>query len=168
MDQLWAPWRRAFLEQPTVGECIFCQISGRQSDAEDYVLHRGETVFLSLNKYPYNVGHMMIVPYRHVIGMEELNEKESAEIFKVLRLSISAAKVTLKPDGFNIGANIGKPAGAGIEHFHIHTVPRWLGDTNFMPILTDTKVLSDNLDKVWRELSQQIKRESRDERLDRQ
>jgi len=160
LDPLWAPWRRAFLEQPTVGECIFCQISRRQSDAEDYVLYRGETVFLSLNKYPYNVGHTMIVPYRHMVGIEELNEDESAETFKVLRLSISATKAVLKPDGFNIGANIGKPAGAGIEHFHIHTVPRWLGDTNFMPILTDTKVLSDSLEKVWRDLSEEIKRQS--------
>ena len=117
-------------------------------------------MFLSLNKFPYNVGHTMIVLYRHLIALEELNENESTEIFKVLGLSISAAKAVLKPDGFNIG----KPAGAGIEHFHIHTVPRWHGDTNSMPILTDTKVLSDSPDKVWRELSQEIKRESRDER----
>lgn len=124
------------------------------------MLYRGESVFLSLNKFPYNVGHTMIVPYRHLMDIEELNADESAEIFKVLKLCISAAKVVLKSDGFNIGANIGKSAGAGIEHFHIHAVPRWPGDTNFMPILTDTKVLSDSLDKVWRELSQEIKKQS--------
>ena len=117
-------------------------------------------MFLSLNKFPYNVGHTMIVPYRHLTALEDLNENESPEIFKVLRLCTSAAKAVLKPEGFNIGANIGKSAGAGIEHFHIHTVPRWPGDTNFMPILTDTKVLSDSLDKVWRDLSKEIKRQS--------
>lgn len=117
-------------------------------------------MFLSLNKFPYNVGHTMIVPYRHLTALEELNENESTEIFRVLRLCTSAVKAVLKPEGFNIGANIGRSAGAGIEHFHIHAVPRWPGDTNFMPVLTDTKVLSDGLDKVWRDLSEEIKRQS--------
>lgn len=113
---------------------------------------------MSLNRFPYNVGHAMIIPYRHFENLEELDEKGSKELFEVLKLGTHALKAVLKPDGFNIGANIGSSAGAGMQHFHIHIVPRWLGDTNFMPVLAETKVLSNNLDKVWRELSQEIKK----------
>jgi ATP adenylyltransferase len=158
MEHLWAPWRRTYFEQPKSDECIFCLMCKKKNDPVDYVLYRGEAVLISLNRFPYNVGHTMIIPYRHLENFEELDSKESAEIFQLSNLSISMLKIVLKPTGFDIGVNIGMATGAGEQHLHFHIVPRWVGDTNFMPILTDTKVLSESLDKVWHELSQEIKK----------
>jgi len=134
-------------------------MSKRQNDPEDYIIYRGEAVFSSLNKFPYNVGHVMIIPSRHVESFEELEDQESMETLKVLKVCIAAVRAVLKPDGFNIGVNIGPSAGAGVQHFHLHLVPRWIGDTNFMPILSDTKVLSQSLDRISSALSEEIRKQ---------
>jgi len=158
MEHLWAPWRSIYFEQPKSDECIFCLMCKKQNDPSDYVLYRGEEVLISLNRFPYNVGHAMIIPYRHIENVEELNSKEAAEVFQLLNLCISVLKNVLKPTGFNIGVNIGKAAGAGEQHLHLHIVPRWVGDTNFMPVVANTRVLSESLDNVLHELSQEIKK----------
>ena len=149
MKLLWAPWRASYVEKPEE-TCIFCEKTGENKDEENLIILRGQRSFIILNRYPYNTGHLMIAPYRHVANVEDLTEEEVMEIFKLLRESIKAVKKAFKPDGFNIGVNIGKVAGAGIEgHIHIHVVPRWLGDTNFMPVTANTKVMPISLNETY-------------------
>jgi ATP adenylyltransferase len=130
--------------------CIFCEIPKENQDKENYVLYRGKFCFVILNTYPYNNGHIMIAPYTHIKNLEELNKDTINELMSLCQKSISVLKEKMNPQGFNIGANIGKVAGAGIlEHVHLHVVPRWQGDTNFMPVISDTKVMPQYLSETY-------------------
>jgi ATP adenylyltransferase len=150
MEKLWAPWRVAYLEVPAPAGCIFCVKPAEGQDAKQWILHRGERAFVILNAFPYNGGHLMVAPFRHTADLESLSPEEQIEIFSLTRLSVSLLRAAYQPDGFNIGMNLGKVAGAGVaDHLHMHVVPRWTGDTNFMPIVAETKVLPESLDQTY-------------------
>lgn len=158
MDRLWAPWRIEYILSEKEEGCLFCRVISEDRDDENLILYRGEKAYIILNKYPYNNGHLMIVPYRHVPNIEDLDDDELLEICRLTILSIKLLKHVMKPEGFNIGANIGKAAGAGIEeHFHLHIVPRWVGDTNFMPIIGDTKVVVEAIRETYKKLKKGLK-----------
>jgi ATP adenylyltransferase len=146
MDRLWAPWRLAYVTaaQTPATDCIFCDASaGRDIDL---VLLRGEHAYVILNLYPYNNGHLMVVPTRHLAALEALTPGEQIELMHLTRLSEIALNEAYRPQGINVGINLGKAAGAGIEtHLHIHLVPRWTGDTNFMTAVGQTRVLPEDL-----------------------
>ncbi len=157
MQYLWAPWRIEYVRMEKPQECIFCLFPKQNDDKKNLILYRGKHAFIIINNYPYNPGHVMIAPYRHVGTLEELTEEEWLEIHKLSSLVIQAIKNRMNPHGFNLGVNIGRVAGAGIEgHFHLHIVPRWSGDTNFMPVLSDTKVIVQGLKNTYSELKEEI------------
>lgn len=145
MKQLWAPWRSEYVQSGEAGECIFCA-ARTKSPEEGLVLFNGAVSVVMLNKFPYNSAHLMIAPVRHVANVEDLTPEEALDFFRLLRHSVTVLKKELNPAGFNIGMNVGRAAGAGIEdHLHTHIVPRWNGDMNFMPVLSDTKVIPEHL-----------------------
>ena len=142
MKHLWSPWRLEYLMEPKAEGCIFCHAAEDDDDRENLVLLRGERAFLILNRFPYNNGHFMVVPYSHVPSLEELDEPVLTEMMLLLNRGLGALRAIMSPDGFNVGANLGQVAGAGIEdHVHLHAVPRWAGDTNFMPVVGDMRVV---------------------------
>ncbi len=161
MQQIWAPWRTVYIgSQIHDTQCIFCEKLNSNQDDVNYVLLRAEKVFVLLNLYPYNNGHLLIAPNRHVGELDELEEQEILELGLVTRKMVNLLK-TFNPEGFNIGANLGRIAGAGVPgHFHIHVVPRWGGDTNFMPVLGDVKVISESLDTTYSKLKDAMVRRS--------
>ncbi len=137
--------------------CIFCTKPADDHDAENHILYRGEHCFMMLNLYPYNNGHLMVSPFQHVGNLEQLDAATLAELMAQTQLALRALRHTMNPDGFNMGINEGKIAGAGFaDHLHLHIVPRWQGDTNFMPILADVKVIPEHLDNVYRQLKASI------------
>jgi ATP adenylyltransferase len=155
-QRLWAPWRLEYIEGPKSGECIFCLARDSDDDADHHVVHRGKRVFTMLNAYPYNNGHLMVSPYEHVPSLEELDEPSLLELMTESNHALAALRGAYEPEGFNLGVNLGKVAGAGFDdHVHLHVVPRWGGDTNFMPVIGDTRVLpqglADSLEAVRRE-----------------
>ncbi len=154
MKNLWSPWRIKYIKGFKKGyECIFCTKPSSKKDRQNFILKRGKHSFVIMNIFPYNPGHLMVAPYRHVPGLDELNIKEISEIMSFVKESIKILKKAYNPDGFNIGVNMGKTAGAGFEeHMHFHIVPRWSGDTNFMPIIDKTKVISEELKKTYNKL----------------
>jgi ATP adenylyltransferase len=142
MEHLWSPWRLEYLYAPKEAGCVFCHAAASEDDRENLVLLRGERAFLILNRFPYNNGHFMVVPFAHVPSLEDLDESTLTEMMLLLNRGLAAQRTAMHPDGFNLGANLGQVAGAGVEdHVHLHAVPRWLGDTNFMPIVGDTRVV---------------------------
>ena len=142
MKHLWSPWRLEYLTAPKAEGCIFCHAAESKGDRENLVLLRGERAFLILNRYPYNNGHFMSVPYEHVPSLEDLDPPALTEMMLLVNRGMAALRACMRPDGFNVGANLGQVAGAGIEdHVHIHVVPRWTGDTNFMPVTGDMRVV---------------------------
>lgn len=159
MENLWAPWRMAFItpKTPRSNECIFCVQPAAYHDDKYYILYRGERCFMMLNLYPYNNGHLMIAPYEHTSSISLLDPETLAELMSQAQLALSAIRLAMNPDGFNMGINEGKVAGAGFaEHMHLHIVPRWNGDTNFMPVIADVKVMPEHLDNVYRQLKEAI------------
>ena len=153
MEQIWAPWRIQYIQMEKPEGCILCEKPGQSSDAQNYILYRGDKNFIILNSYPYNPGHLMVVPYRHIARLEELTEEERHEHFEIVARSIKVLRQAFIPGGFNMGANMGRIAGAGIDdHFHTHIVPRWQGDTNFMPVLTDVRVIPEALAETYQKL----------------
>lgn len=158
MDKLWSPWRanyiQSFKHKSDSEECVFCSVHQLDiNDDESLVVYKSDLCFVMLNLYPYNSGHLMIIPYRHISDIEEITNDEFAEITKLITLSKKALTDLMKPQGFNIGANIGKAAGAGIDqHIHFHILPRWIGDTNFMPAIGEVKVISQDLLETKKEL----------------
>jgi ATP adenylyltransferase len=135
-------------------ECPFCEKANQKKDKENYILLRGKRTFIILNTFPYNNGHLMVVPYRHLANLEELNQQELSELTSLVMKGVTSLKEAFNPDGFNIGLNLGEAAGAGIkDHLHIHIVPRWSGDNNFMPVVADTKVIMESLDDTYKKLS---------------
>jgi ATP adenylyltransferase len=156
MERMWAPWRREYIESDPPDRCIFCVKIGARDDAENHIIKRGETCFCMLNRYPYNVGHVMIAPHRHVASLRDLTSAEVTELFTMVGVVVELLREKIKADGFNVGINLGRIAGAGVEdHIHVHVVPRWNGDTNFMPVTADTKVLPQSLDDMYRLLTSQ-------------
>ncbi len=153
MKQIWAPWRAEYIQAEKDSVCIFCT-APQKAPEEGLVLHKGNTSIVMLNKYPYNSGHVLIAPLRHVARLEDLTDDEGADMWKLTRHSTSSLLKVFKADGFNIGLNLGKAAGAGIEeHIHLHVVPRWSGDMNFMPVLGDVKVISEHLHQTLSKLA---------------
>ena len=152
--RLWAPWRLEYIKGPKDGECIFCVGPESGDDRTKYVVRRGEHCFTMLNAYPYNNGHLMVSPYRHVASIEELEGPELVELMTLTQESLGALRRAYAPEGFNLGVNQGKIAGAGVEHHvHLHVVPRWGADTNFMPVVGDTRVLPQSLEDSFDDLS---------------
>lgn len=144
---LWAPWRIEYILSPKQGECIFCEAAAGDESHARWVVDRGELCFTILNAYPYGPGHVLVAPRRHVGELEDLESEEMLELMALARRAVAAQRGAMSPDGFNLGLNLGKVAGAGIaDHLHLHVVPRWDGDTSFMPVLADTRVVPQALD----------------------
>ncbi len=159
MKDLFAPWRIEYIRMEKHEGCIFCDFPKESEDEKNLILHRGKHAFVIMNNYPYNPGHVMVAPYRHVGSWEELSDEEIIEMHHLVSLMIRAIRRRMNPQGFNIGANLGRVAGAGIEdHVHVHIVPRWNGDTNFMPVIADTKVIPQAIEETYRELKEEIER----------
>jgi ATP adenylyltransferase len=147
MDQLWAPWRMAYIQEsePAPG-CLFCTKIREDADEANFILLRAQHCFVMLNLYPYNSGHVMVVPYQHTGEFQSVRPEVLADVMTIAQLSVSALGEVMKPEGFNLGINQGKVAGAGVpDHVHLHILPRWNGDTNFMPALADVKVIPESL-----------------------
>jgi len=153
MEKIWAPWRMEYIMMEKSEECFLCEKPKQNSDALNHILYRGKQNFVVLNSYPYNPGHLMIAPYRHVASLEELTDEELHEHIEIVVRSLKVLRQVFSPAGFNIGANMGKVAGVGLEgHVHTHIVPRWQGDTNFMPVVADTKVVSEAVADTYKKL----------------
>jgi len=153
MEHLWAPWRIEYLQRAAETGCILCQKPGEDKDEANLIVFRGQHTFIILNAFPYNPGHLMVAPYRHIADLQDFSVEEAGELFDLVKRSLALLREVMKPVGFNIGLNLGKAAGAGIDkHLHTHIVPRWDGDTNFMPVLSDTKVVSEALIGTYRKL----------------
>jgi ATP adenylyltransferase len=153
-QQLWAPWRLEYVERADAQDgCLFC-LAQDADDEERLVVHRGACAFAMLNKFPYSSGHLLVAPFRHVGDLADLGDTEALEIHGLATASLRALAETYRPDGFNLGWNLGRVAGAGVtDHVHLHVVPRWAGDTNFMPVLADVKVLPEHLAETRRRLA---------------
>ena len=153
MNHLFATWRMNYVTAPKREGCIFCDFPAKDRDEEHFILYRGGACFVILNIYPYNPGHMMVAPYRHTNLYETLTNEEHAEMARLSAEAVSTLKRVSAPDGFNIGMNLGKTAGAGFaDHLHLHVVPRWNGDNNFMPVVTDTRVVPEALSATYGKL----------------
>lgn len=156
MDQLWAPWRIKYVTK--IGKknqkCIFCRISKEKKDKKNFVIARTKHSYSVLNIYPYNNGHVMIVPHRHVAELSDLSKEEREDLWDLLEATKKILDKKMKADGYNIGINLGRIAGAGFpDHIHIHLVPRWQGDVNFMPVTGQTKVISQSLQALYKQLT---------------
>ena len=160
MRQLWAPWRMEFIRSSLgkKGKCFLCQAAASGSDRENLVVRRGKTALCLLNRYPYNNGHLLVAPFRHEGKLESLTSKELGEIMSLTIEGKRALDRAVSPHGFNIGINLGRAAGAGVEeHFHLHIVPRWSGDTNFLTTVGSAKVIPQALEELWRLLNREWK-----------
>jgi ATP adenylyltransferase len=155
VERLWTPWRRAFIEggDKRSGECFLCAIAAEHDDRGNLVLLRAERAFVLLNLYPYNSGHLLVAPFTHTGDLATLDPCIANDLTHLTQRCVGALQQAYTPEGFNVGMNLGKPAGAGVpDHLHVHVVPRWTGDTNFMPILAETKVLPETLDQTYERL----------------
>ncbi len=153
MENIWAPWRREFILSKKNVKCFFCKAVEDNQDRKNLVLHRGKECFCILNRYPYNNGHLMVAPNLHKDDLSRLSNSEMLEFLTLTRDVKDILNKKMRPDGFNLGINLGKVAGAGVEgHIHLHIVPRWNGDTNFMPVISDTKVMPQLLEDLYLEL----------------
>jgi ATP adenylyltransferase len=157
MERMYAPWRMAYIEQPQKPkesstkehstDCVFCDAAASTDDVANLIVHRGVSAFVILNKFPYNNGHLLVVPYQHTASLNDLRDAATLELMTLAKAAQAALAGAMHPEGYNLGMNLGKSAGAGIaDHLHLHIVPRWNGDTNFMPVLTDVKVMPDSLE----------------------
>jgi ATP adenylyltransferase len=153
-DRLWAPWRSTYIKGEKSDDCIFCT-KPALPDEEGLVVHRGERCFVMLNAFPYTSGHVMVAPYAHTADLRDLDEPTSNELIALVQRALGAIGSGYRPQGFNVGANLGSVAGAGVaDHVHMHVVPRWEGDTNFMPVLSDVRVLPEGLEETHRILKE--------------
>jgi ATP adenylyltransferase len=157
MDYIWTPWRYQYMEQAASGkqlECIFCDAVARKDDAETLIVHRGEKAFVILNRFPYTCGHVMIVPYAHVAELKLCDAGTLGEMMQLAQRAETALRENYKPDGMNLGMNLGRAAGAGVVgHLHLHVLPRWIGDSNFMTVTGETRVHPENLKTTYERLS---------------
>ncbi|MCK4535475.1 MAG: HIT domain-containing protein [Desulfuromonadales bacterium] len=155
MKKLWAPWRMEYLKSSGADECIFCIEEKRDKDQERLVLFRGEFCFVIMNRFPYSNGHLMVAPYQHLADPAGLSPDQALEMHRLTVACQTTLRTCCGAQGFNLGMNIGEAAGAGIaEHIHQHIVPRWFGDTNFMPIFADVRVIPEHLDATWHQLNE--------------
>jgi ATP adenylyltransferase len=146
MNNIWAPWRMEYVMTPKESTCIFCAAPDNQ---DPLILKKEQTCFAIMNRFPYTTGHCMVAPYRHVGDLDDVDEKEFFEIMSLVKVLVSSVRKAMNPQGFNIGCNIGSVSGAGVaDHLHIHIVPRWHGDTNFMPVLGDVHIISEHIEKT--------------------
>jgi ATP adenylyltransferase len=154
MERLWSPWRYRYVSTVTPhSECVFCAKSRSADDEENLVLLRGEHNFVLLNLYPYTTGHLMVVPYEHIAALDELAPCVAAEMMELTRRSVAALRSVYRPQGLNVGMNLGECAGAGIAgHLHMHVLPRWAGDANFMTTIAETRIMPEDLSESWRKL----------------
>lgn len=151
LDVMWAPWRMDYIKSPKQAGCIFCDKPAAGDDPANHIVWRGERAFVLLNTYPYNNGHLMVAPYEHIGNLEDLSPEVLLEMMSLCQDAIRALKSDFNADGVNMGINLGPAAGAGVkDHVHIHVVPRWAGDTNFMAVITDTRVIPQSLDDSYR------------------
>jgi len=159
-DAIYAPWREAFILGPKSDKCIFCDPASRKG-VRELILFEGKRAFVVMNRYPYNSGHLMVVPYRHVANLEDLRTAERNELMALVATSSRVLNQTIHPAGLNVGMNIGRAGGAGVEgHLHVHLVPRWIGDNNFMATVSDTRVMSVGLGSIKRKLKPAFARET--------
>jgi diadenosine tetraphosphate (Ap4A) HIT family hydrolase len=163
LERLWAGWRNEYVVAAGSGvhdgpTCVFCRIlASGEPDDMTYVLWRGDHTFAVLNAYPYTSGHLMVMPLRHVAELDELRDDEADELFRGVRRGVAAVKSAYRPGGFNVGANLGTAGGAGIPgHLHLHVLPRWGGDTNFMTSIAETRVLPETLAQTWHKLTEAL------------
>lgn len=157
MEHLWAPWRIGYILREKETGCFLCRKPQAATDAANHILIRDRTCFALLNTYPYNAGHLMVAPYKHTSELDDLTEQELADLMTLTRRCKQVLARALKPDGFNIGINLGRAAGAGVEdHVHIHIVPRWNGDTNFMTVTGDLRVVPQALDEMYATLLRHV------------
>ena len=154
MKKLWAPWRMKYILNVDKDDgCIFCEKSNQTQDEENLILHRGNTCFVMMNLFPYNNGHLLVAPYRHTADLSILSDEEKQELMDLVGCWVKTLSDRMGAQGTNVGMNLGRTAGAGIvEHLHLHIVPRWEGDTNFMPVVGNTKVISEALGDTYRKL----------------
>lgn len=165
MESLWAPWREKFILCEKEPGCFLCRTAKENQDRKNLILHRDEKCFVIMNRYPYNSGHLIVAPYRHVGKLEQLKDHELTELWKISQLCVKVLKSAMKPHGINLGMNLGKVSGAGVgDHIHLHIVPRWQGDTNFMPILAGTKVVSVGLSSTYRRLKAEWRKKEKEVR----
>jgi ATP adenylyltransferase len=156
MDYLWTPWRFAYITgaDRAVG-CVFCEMAARQDDRANLIIHRGQHCFIVLNRFPYTSGHAMVVPYVHLDEFQKLSPEAAAEMFVLCQRLEGALRKLYAPDGINMGMNIGKAAGAGIaSHLHMHMLPRWIADANFMSVIAETRVLPEDLETTYERLKE--------------
>ena len=158
LKQIWAPWRIEYILQPKdENECFICHALKEKNDKENLILFRGKKALVLINKYPYIAGHLMVAPNNHTSELEEIDEETSKEMWELTTKSVKLLKQAIQPEGFNVGINLGAVSGAGLKtHVHIHIVPRWTGDTNFMPILAGTRAISQGLEETFDKLSEYI------------
>jgi len=153
MENLWAPWRAEYILKAQKTGCFLCEKPKEDRDEANFILHRGQSNFIILNSFPYNPGHLLVAPYRHIGNLGSLTDEEAKEHFALIKLSLRLLTEVTKPEGFNMGMNLGKVSGAGLDdHLHTHIVPRWLGDTNYMVVTSNTKVLSEGLANIYKKL----------------
>ena len=165
MEHLWAPWRIEYITGQKDDGCILCAASEQEADENSYVLHRGRHNFVILNAFPYNSGHLMVVPYEHTSCVTELSPAQTGEMMELVQICIRAFTEGLDVAGVNLGMNIGRAAGAGIDdHIHLHIVPRWLGDTNFMTTVGQTRVVPQELAQSAAQLRSLIERVAKEDR----
>jgi ATP adenylyltransferase len=162
MEQLWAPWRMSYIrgEDPgTQRACIFCLRDCGAEDCQRLVLCRGEHACILMNRYPYSNGHLLVAPFRHTADLADLNDQEALEMHRLLVLAKEVLKECVAPQGFNVGMNLGQVAGAGVaDHLHMHIVPRWQGDTNFMPVFADVRIIPEHLEETYGRLAEAFAR----------
>lgn len=151
---LWAPWRLQYILARKGPECIFCCMPKEDRDRENLILHRGPLGYVIMNLYPYNNGHLMVVPNRHVYSITDMEDDELLDCMRLVRQSVECLREAFRPEGYNIGVNIGKVAGAGIEeHLHFHIIPRWVGDTHFMAVLSEVRVIPEHVRSTYDRLA---------------
>lgn len=150
---MWAPWRLDYIKAPKAEGCIFCVKPSEEDDEANYIVHRGAECFVIVNAFPYNNGHAMVAPFAHAASLEDLEQPVLLEMMTLTQRLMAALRAVYGPEGFNVGANLGAAAGAGVrDHVHLHVVPRWAGDTNFMPVIGSTRVLPQSLEDSYRAL----------------
>jgi len=154
LDRLWNPWRFQYVTKEKKSDgCIFCDLPRAGNDEETLIVHRGEFNYVILNRYPYTTGHLMVVPFQHTDSLQGIDEATAQELFSLVRHADAKVRDVYRPKGINIGMNLGEAAGAGIaEHIHMHLLPRWIGDANFLTVIGETRILPEELSETYRKL----------------
>ena len=153
MERIWAPWRVQYIRVVNATGCIFCDMPKEHNDAENYILYRGNKNFVIMNAFPYNPGHLMVVPYRHIGKLEEMTAEERNDHYEIVSRAVGVLRQETQTDNYNVGMNLGRVSGAGIaDHIHTHIVPRWNGDSNFMSVIGETRIISESMADIYNKL----------------